>query len=73
MLVYMSCISYLAQYATPEKPLSVIEKQQIEIVQLLVEKGAQLNVEDLSGNTPMDLAGNNDFTKCQKIMEELNS
>ena len=69
----MPHVSYYAQYATPEKPLSSIEKQQIEIVKLLVEKGAQLNVEDLSGNTPMDLAEKNDFIKCQKIMEELNS
>ena len=38
-----------------------------------MEKGAKLNVEDLSGDTPMDLAEKNDFTKCQKIMEEFNS
>ena len=69
----MSRVSYYVQYATPEKPLSHIEKQQIDIVKLLVQKGAQLNVEDLSGNTPMDLAANSDFTKCQKVMEELNS
>ena len=42
-------------------------------MKLLVEKGAKLNVEDLSGNTPMDLAAKNDFVKCQKVMEELNS
>lgn len=71
--LFMSRAFYCVQYATPEKPLSSIEKQQIEIVKLLVEKGAQLNVEDLSGDTPMDLASKNDFAKCWKVMEELNS
>lgn len=69
----MWCILCFVQYATPEKPLSFIEKQQIEIVKMLVKKGAQLKVEDLSGSTPMDLAAKNDFTKCWKVMEELNS
>ena len=64
---------YLVQYATPEKPLSTIEQQQIEVVRMLVDKGAQLNVKDHSGSTPMDLAAKNDFTKCRKVMEELNS
>ena len=69
----MSHVFYCVQYATPEKPLSVIERQQIEIVRMLVEKGAQLKVKDHSGSTPMDLATKNDFAKCFKVMEELNS
>ena len=69
----MSFVLNHVQYATPEKPLSEIEKQQIEIVKVLVERGAVLGVEDLSGNTPMDLAAKNDFVRCQKIMEDLDS
>lgn len=42
-------------------------------MKLLVEKGAQLNVEDSSGDTPMELACKNDFVKGEKIMIELNS
>ena len=73
MFVCMSCVFTYVQYATPEKPLSEIEKQQIEIVKMLVDRGAVLGVEDLSGSTPMDLAAKNDFVKCQKVMEDLNS
>jgi len=69
----MPCVFYCVQFATPEKPLSEIEKQQIEIMKLLVEKGAQLNIKDVEGYTPMELAAKNDFIKCQKIMDELSS
>jgi len=53
--------------------LSAIEKQQIDIIKLLVDKGAQLSVKDSSGDTPMELACKNDFVKGEKIMIELNS
>lgn len=53
--------------------MSAIEKQQIDIIKLLVDKGAQLSVKDSSGDTPMELACKNDFVKGEKIMIELNS
>lgn len=42
-----------------EKPIDFFYSGHAEIVELLIEKGSNVNAEDKSGNTALNLAANN--------------
>ena len=56
-----------------ETPLSIItgKNQNIEMLQFLIQKGADVNFQDHNGNTPLHLAAKNESQLSLRIMEIL--